>query len=172
MFYISTKYHQTIPKGIRVTEQTQTLFKKNKKKQREITPKVRKARVVILVHDTSSHPVLHFYQVSSKYSKGYSSYRADKTFYTNADANANWIRPKNNMSPLPPHLVVVGDKIIILGYIYIMIFMQLFLKNLVNGKQHIPWSGAVWSGSTLVAYAILSENLVYQILGHLPYCLI
>ena len=30
-------------------------------------------------------------------------------------------------------------------------------------------SGAVWSGSTLFAYAILSENLVFKILGHLPY---
>ena len=28
----------------------------------------------------SSGPDLHFYQVSSKYSKGYSSYRADKKF--------------------------------------------------------------------------------------------
>ena len=34
--------------------------------------KSKKARVVILVPDTSSHPVLHIYQVSSKYSKGYS----------------------------------------------------------------------------------------------------
>ena len=29
------------------------------------------AKVVILVHDTSSGPVLHFYEVSSKYSQGY-----------------------------------------------------------------------------------------------------
>ena len=42
--------------------------------------KSKKGRVVILVRDTSSGPVLHFYQVSSKYSKGYSSYRADKKF--------------------------------------------------------------------------------------------
>ena len=27
-------------------------------------------------------------------------------------------------------------------------------------------SGAVWSGSALFAYAILSETLVYKILGH------
>ena len=53
----------------------------------------------------SPRPVLHFYQKSSKYSKGYSSYRADKKFYANADADAdadaeaNGIRPKNNMSP-------------------------------------------------------------------------
>ena len=39
--------------------------------------KSKKGRVVILVRDMSSDPVLHFYQVTSKYSKGYSSYRAE-----------------------------------------------------------------------------------------------
>ena len=39
--------------------------------------KSKKDRVAILVRDTSSDPVLHFCQVPSKYSKGYSSYRAD-----------------------------------------------------------------------------------------------
>ena len=65
--------------------------------------KTKKARVVNLVCDMSSRPDLHFYQVSSKYSKGYSSYRVDKKFYTDADAdaNANRIRPKNNMSLHP-----------------------------------------------------------------------
>ena len=33
--------------------------------------------VVILVCDTLSSPVLHFYQEPSKYSQGYSSYRVD-----------------------------------------------------------------------------------------------
>ena len=36
-------------------------------------------RVAILVGDMSSRPVLHFYQVSSKYFEGYLSYRADTT---------------------------------------------------------------------------------------------
>ena len=35
------------------------------------------ARVVILVGDTSSRSVLHFYQVSPNNCEGYSSYRAD-----------------------------------------------------------------------------------------------
>ena len=39
--------------------------------------KFNKGRVVILVCDMSSGPVLHFCQVPLKYSKGYSSYRAD-----------------------------------------------------------------------------------------------
>ena len=51
--------------------------------------------------------------------------------------------------------------------------MQLFPKivsgmaNSVDPDQTAP-SGAVWSGSALFAYAILSETLVYEILGHLP----
>ena len=38
----------------------------------------------------------------------------------------------------------------------------------VDPDQSAP-SGAVWSGSTLFAYAILLATLVYKILGHLPY---
>ena len=48
------KYLQNISKGIPVTERTGNLFQTI---QREITPKVR----IILVHDTSTGPVLHFY---------------------------------------------------------------------------------------------------------------
>ena len=46
--------------------------------------------------------------------------------------------------------------------------MQLFLKilsgiaNSVDPDQTAP-SGAVWSGPTLFAYAILSDTLVYEI---------
>ena len=52
-----------------------------------------------------------------------------------------------------------------------MIFMQLFLKilsgvaNSVDPDQSAP-SGAVWSGSALFAYVILSETLVFEILGY------
>ena len=45
--------------------------------------KSKKGRVVILVRDTSSGPVLHICQVPSKYSKGYSSYRADEKSISN-----------------------------------------------------------------------------------------
>ena len=45
--------------------------------------KSKKGRVVILVCDMSSCPVLHFCQVPSKYSKGYSSYRADEKYISN-----------------------------------------------------------------------------------------
>ena len=60
--------------------------------QKETTPKVRKA-VVILVHNMSSGPVLHFCQVPSKYSKGYSSYRADTKSFSNktkGDNSKSW----------------------------------------------------------------------------------
>ena len=96
LVYISAKCHQNIPKVIQVTEQTQNLFQI---KQRGDNSKSKKGRVVILVREMSSGLVLHFYQVSSKYSKGYSSYRLEKKFYADTDADANGIHPKNNMSP-------------------------------------------------------------------------
>ena len=68
LFYISAKCHRNIPKGIRVTELTRNLFSNNTKGDNF---KSNKARVVNLICDTS-HPDLHFYQVSSKYSNGFS----------------------------------------------------------------------------------------------------
>ena len=95
--YISTKYHKNIPKGLWL----QSRHKINGVSLSNITngdnTKSKKGRVVILVPDTLSGPVLHIYQVSSKYSKGYSSYRADKK--SDADADANGLHPKNNMTP-------------------------------------------------------------------------
>ena len=60
LLYISNKYHQNIPKGIRVAKWTQTQIQT----RRGGNYKSKKAKVVILVSDTSSHPVLHFYLVS------------------------------------------------------------------------------------------------------------
>ena len=56
--------------------------------------------------------------------------------------------------------------------------MQLFLKiligmaTIVDSDQTAPL-GAVWSGSTMFAYDILSDTLVFEILGHVtvPYLL-
>ena len=42
------------------------------------------------------------------------------------------------------------------------------MANSVDPDQTAP-SGAVWSGSTLSAYVILSDALVFEFLGHLPY---
>ena len=60
LFYISTKYHQNIPKGIRVKERTQNHILTRKGGN----TKSKKAKVVFLVRDMSSCPVLHLYQVS------------------------------------------------------------------------------------------------------------
>ena len=55
-----------------------------------------------------------------------------------------------------------------------MLLMHLFLKilramaNSVDPDQTAP-ERAVWSGSALFAYVILSETLVFEFLGHLPY---
>ena len=49
----------------------------------------KKGRVVILVCDTSSHPVLHFYQVSLKYFEEYSSYRVDTKSFSNKTKGDN-----------------------------------------------------------------------------------
>ena len=42
------------------------------------------------------------------------------------------------------------------------------ITNSEDPDQTAP-SGAVWSGSALFAYGILSETLVFEILGHLLY---
>ena len=52
--------------------------------------KSKKGRVVILVCDTSTGPVLHFCQVPSKYSKGYYSYRADEISISNKTKGDNY----------------------------------------------------------------------------------
>ena len=95
-YQVPSKYS----KGIQVTQWTWNLFQI---KQRVITPKVRQPKFSILY--ATCCPDIHFYQVSSKYSKGYSSYRTDKTFYT----DTNLIRPKNNVPcPSPTFGVCVG----------------------------------------------------------------
>ena len=55
LLYISTKYHQNIPKGIRVTERTRNLFQT---KQRDVTPKVRKPELSLLY--VTRHLVLFY----------------------------------------------------------------------------------------------------------------
>ena len=75
LYHITVKSHGYILKGIQVTERTRTCIKKH---QREDNPKSIKARALVFVRDTSSWPVLHNCEVSSKYSKRLSSYRVDK----------------------------------------------------------------------------------------------
>ena len=56
----STNTTKNTLKGIRVTERTRNQIQIRKGGNY----KSKKAKVVILLRDTSSHPVLHFYQVS------------------------------------------------------------------------------------------------------------
>ena len=51
--------------------------------------KSKEGRVVILVRNTSSCPILQFYKVPSKYSEGYSRYRADKKSISNKTKGDN-----------------------------------------------------------------------------------
>ena len=52
--------------------------------------KRKEGRVVILVRNTSSCPILQFYKVPSKYSKGYSSYNADEKSISNKTKGDNY----------------------------------------------------------------------------------
>ena len=45
------------------------------------------------------------------------------------------------------------------------------MANSVDPDQTAP-EGAVWSGSTLFVYVILSDALVFEFLGHLPYSIL
>ena len=60
----------------------------------------KKGRVFILVRDMLSGPVLHFCQVPSKYSKGYSRYRADTKSFSNKTKGDNSKNNKRTMMVL------------------------------------------------------------------------
>ena len=51
--------------------------------------KSKEGRVVILVRNMSSCPILQLYKVPSKYSEGYSSYRADEKSISNKTKGDN-----------------------------------------------------------------------------------
>ena len=65
--------------------------------------KSKKGRVVILVCNMSSGPVLHFCQVPLKYSKGYSSYRAEEKSISNKTKGDNSKNKKGRV------VILVGD---------------------------------------------------------------
>ena len=58
------KFHLNNFNGCQLTERTQKSIAND---QREITPKISKSRVMVLVHDTSSQCALQMYEVSLKY---------------------------------------------------------------------------------------------------------
>ena len=80
-------------------------MKSNSNTRRGDNSKSKKARVIILVHNTSSCPVLYFYQVTSKYSAGYLCYRAD----TKSNSNTSTCRGDSSKSKKAKAVVLVRD---------------------------------------------------------------
>ena len=79
-------------------------MKSNSNRRRGDNPKSKTVRIVILVCNTSSHPVLHFYLVKSKYSKWYWSYRAD------TKSNSNTRRRDNSKSKKARVIILVRNR--------------------------------------------------------------
>ena len=74
MLYISTKFCEIIPKGIKVIERTQFLYRTL---QRGIIPQKNIVGVIVVNICTSSGHAIYFYQDSLNYLELYQSYRAD-----------------------------------------------------------------------------------------------
>ena len=81
LFYITVMYHDYITNGIQATQPTRVCIWNH---QWEKNSESMKARVVILVCDTSSWLVLHNCEESWSYSKWYSSYRGDTNMHKKA----------------------------------------------------------------------------------------
>ena len=79
------KYHDYIPKGIQVTERTRICIKKHQKGD---NPKSMKANSLIFKRHRSTLPVLHNIEISSKYFKRFSSYRAVTKMLTDGRTDA------------------------------------------------------------------------------------
>ena len=94
LFCISTKYHENIPKSIRLTGLTQNQCITMSNIIKVGNAKSKKGRLVILAHDMLSSHVLHFYQVPLKYSERYLSYRADTKFISNEEKGNDSKRKK------------------------------------------------------------------------------
>ena len=124
LFYISTKYHKNIPKvfDLQSGHEINGLSLSNITKGDNA--KSKKGRVVILVCDTSSCPVLYFCQVPSKYSKGYSSYKADTTSFSNKTKCDN---PKGKKARLS---ILYATRHLVLFYISIK-----YHQNIPKGIQ-------------------------------------
>ena len=81
LLYISTKHHKNISRVFDL--QSRHKISGLSLSTKGDNTKSKKGRVVSLVRDTSSGPVLHFCHVPWKYSTGYSSYRADTKSFSN-----------------------------------------------------------------------------------------
>ena len=100
LFYITVKYHDFISKRFSSYGADTKLHLKRSRGNNSESMKV---RVVILVRDTSSWPVLHNCEISWLYSKGYSSYRADTNMHKKQQ------RGDNSKSNIARALIFVRD---------------------------------------------------------------
>ena len=87
-------YQVSEPKGLYIYSKGSLTYRADTKSmdyhcQNRDNAKSKKGRVVFLVRYMSSGPVLHCCQVRSKYSKGYSSYRADMKSLSNKTKGDN-----------------------------------------------------------------------------------
>ena len=77
LFYICTKYHQIFRRVFVLQSRYKKSNSNTRKGGNSKSKKKTKNKVVIHVCNMSSGPVLHYYQVSSKYSKGCLTYIVD-----------------------------------------------------------------------------------------------
>ena len=142
LLYTIVKYHDYIPKGIQVTERTQNCIKKQ---QREDNSKSVKGRALIFVRDTSSWPVLYNCEVSSKYSKWFSSYRTDTKMLT--DGQMDGRTPGSSL--YPPNLSVGGQLVLKCS--------NASKRCRWNGKQCRPSSDCSSRSSLIRAWNVCSD---------------
>ena len=86
LFYITIQHHQNIPEDFQVMEQTWNCIWNHQGGNNSESMKV---RVVILVCNTSSWPVLHNCEVSWLYSKWFSSYGANTNLHLKPSGGNN-----------------------------------------------------------------------------------
>ena len=142
LFYITVKYHDYIRKGIQVTERTRICIKKH---QREDNSKSIKGRALIFIRDTLSWPVLYNCEVSSKYSKRFSSYRTDTKMLTDGQMDGR----TPGSSQYPPNLWIGGQLVLKCS--------NASKRCRWNGKQCRPWSDCSSRSSLIGAWNVCSD---------------
>ena len=106
MQHVVSSSSTVLPSKIKIIQRVLELQSGHKikfKHKKGDNSKSKKARVVIFVCNMSSRLVLHFYQVSSKYSKGYLCYRADMK------SNSNTGRRDNSKTKKAKVVILVCD---------------------------------------------------------------
>ena len=113
-----------------------------------------KARVVILLRDTLSWPVLHSCEVSWLYSKGYSSYRADTKLHL------KWSRGNN--SEKMTARIAIATHCLDLFYITIK-----YHQNIPNSFQVMEMTGnCIWNNQGKITQKVWKLELSFLYVTH------